>query len=81
MSKEFRDRLARGELTTVEEYQRMKKALQEMKAEDNASAPQNDEWQNWELSPVWSASDSDATVADDSIRADSVHRALKRMSK
>ena len=34
MSNEFKDRLARGQLTNTEDYQRMKDALQEMKKND-----------------------------------------------
>ena len=37
MSKEFLDRLARGELTDVDEYRRMKQVLHEMKTEEKES--------------------------------------------
>ena len=87
MSKEFKDRLARGELTNTEDYQRMKDALHEMKKNDPADDSVSDtkdsqEWRNWELSPVWSSSDSNSKKAtEESITADSVHRALERLDR
>jgi len=87
MSNEFKDRLARGQLTNTEDYQRMKDALHEMKkndpSEDTGKDPKDSqEWKNWDLSPVWSPSDavSDKAV-DESISADSVHRAIDRLNK
>lgn len=83
MSKEFKDRLARGELTNTKDYRRMKEALGEeknKKALKNTRDPQD--WKNWELSPVWSPSDDKSSEpAENSIRADSVQRALDRMDK
>lgn len=86
MSKEFLDRLARGELTNIDKYRETQQALTEMKNEDAAkSTPADQEWQNWELSPVWSASSNsvvaDKKPADDVIQADSVQRALDAMDK
>jgi len=57
MSNEFKDRLARGQLTSTEDYQRMKDALHEMKkndpSEDAGKDPKDSqEWKNWDLSPV-----------------------------
>ena len=87
MSNEFKDRLARGQLTNTEDYQRMKDALQQMKkndpAEDSCKDTQDSqEWKNWDLSPVWSPSDSGTKkVVDEVISADSVQRALDRLDK
>ncbi len=80
MSKEFLDRLARGELTSIDQYQRMKDALHEIKNEDSAGAGSaSKEWQSWELSPEWSTSDAKDKTAEDSIRADSVQHALDKL--
>lgn len=82
MSKEFLDRLARGQLTNTRDYQRMTDALNEMKEKEEAKAPEaseNQEWQTWELAPVWSSSDPKEKKADEAIRSDSVHRALGRL--
>ena len=80
MSKEFLDRLARGELTSIDQYQRMKDALLEMKKEDSSDAgSSSNDWQSWELSPEWSASVAEGKSAEESIRADSVQRALDKM--
>jgi len=80
MSKEFQDRLARGQLTNTEDYRRMKQALSEIKSEDKATSDSSDNaWEDWELSPEWSASDQPA--AEGEIKDDSVQRALDRMDK
>ena len=87
MSNEFKDRLARGQLTNSEDYQRMKDALQEMKKNDVPEGSSKDnkdsqEWKNWDLSPVWSPSDtSSKKEVDKSISADSVHHALDRLDR
>lgn len=89
MSKEFKDRLARGELTNTEDYQRMKDALHEMKKNDPSDdsgkkTQDSQEWQNWDLSPVWSPSDSNSNskkAVDEGISADSVNRALDRLDR
>ncbi len=87
MSDEFKDRLARGQLTNTEDYQRMKDALQEMKKNDSTDDSDKDtkdsqEWKNWDLSPVWSSSDTNSKKeVDESISADSVHRALDRLDR
>ena len=87
MSNEFKDRLARGQLTNTEDYQRMKDALQEMKkndpSEDSVKNTQDSqEWKNWDLSPVWSPADSGSDKpVDETISADSVHRAIDRLNK
>jgi len=82
MSNEFKDRLARGELTNSGDYKRMKDALQEMKKEDAGGDEQSSqEWLNWDLSPVWSPSDSDKPAVEEGIRADGVQRALDRLDK
>ena len=82
MSKEFLDRLARGELTDIDEYRRMKQVLHEMKTEEKESdASSSQEWQNWELSPVWSAADVTKEPAQKGIVNDNVHRALDLLDK
>jgi len=61
MSKEFLDRLARGQLTNTRDYQRMTDAVNEMKEKEESKAPaasENQEWQTWELAPVWSPPES-----------------------
>ncbi len=50
MSKEFLNRLARGELTDVNQYKRVKSALEEIKREDQAMLDNDQEWQSWSLS-------------------------------
>lgn len=80
MSKEFLERLSRGQLTNSQDYRRMKDALNEMKQDEDTSSDDNQEWQNWELSPVWSPSDP-KKKEEESIRADSVQRALDRLDK
>jgi len=84
MSKEFLDRLARGQLTNTRDYRRMTDALNEMKQKEDATTENKEaqEWQKWELAPVWSSSDpKDNKKAEKSIRADSVHRALGRLDE
>lgn len=83
MSKEFKDRLARGELTNTKDYRRMKEALRDEKKQQAVEADaDSQEWMNWDLSPVWSSSDAEKSKpASQSIRADSVERALDRMDK
>ncbi len=83
MSKEFKDRLARGELTDTKDYRRMKDALGDTKEQRaTETAGDSQEWKSWELSPVWTHSDSKKSKSVvESIRADSVQRALDRMDK
>ena len=83
MSKELKDRLARGELTNTKDYRRMKDTLREEKNTPTIKdTSDSQEWKNWELSPVWSPSDDKKTKpVENSIRADSVQRALDRMDK
>jgi len=82
MSKDFLERLARGELTNTRDYRRMKDALSETKKEDEIKSSDVQEWQNWELSPVWSSSDpKQKKVVEEGIRADSVQRALDQLDK
>ena len=63
----------------------MKRELNEAKVKEIPESPaEKQEWQNWELSPVWSPSDAKATSSGDSagdnvISADSVQRALDRL--
>jgi len=81
MSNEFKDRLARGELTSIEEYKRMKDALA-AKDDTGEEVQASQEWQNWELSPVWTPGDSPANKSvDDTIPAEGVLRALDRLDK
>ena len=84
MSKEFLDRLARGQLTNTRDYRRMTNALNEMKQKEDTATETKEaqEWQTWELAPVWSSCDpKDNKKAEDGIRADSVHRALGRLDE
>lgn len=83
MSKEFKDRLARGELTDTKDYRRMKEALANKKKDQAAEVTaDSQEWKSWDLSPVWSPTDADKiTPADESIRNDSVQRAMDKMDK
>ncbi len=88
MSKEFQDRLARGELTNTDDYRRMKEALADEKARDTSKpavaekSVDSQEWKNWDLSPVWSPADADKkATTSNSIKADSVQRALDLMDK
>lgn len=83
MSKEFKDRLARGELTDTKDYRRMKEALDDVKkGSATDTTVDSQEWKNWDLSPEWSHSDTKKNKsASETIRADSVQRALDRMDK
>jgi len=96
MSREFKDRLARGELTNTRDHRRMKEALRDAKEEESAKgtvdvkgSDDSQEWKNWDLSPVWSASDAAGESANgknrgsasDIIQADSVQRALDIVDK
>ncbi len=93
MSKEFKDRLAQGELTDTKDYRRMKEALSndelgsdklanDKKEQATEATTDSQEWKNWDLSPVWSSTDKENNKpAVESIRADSVQRALDRMDK
>ena len=80
MSKEFLDRLNNNSLTRIDQYEKMTRALAEMKREDDARRKeQGSDWEGWELAPVWTGASSqgaggnnDSAAADDALSADSV---------
>lgn len=79
MSEEFLKRLRQNQLTNIEDYQRMKKALSEMKSEDDATKNSSEDWKTWQLLPI-SAGDevkSEPGLIDSSSdTARGVHRAI-----
>ncbi len=85
MSEEFLERLRKNRLTNIEEYQRMKEALAEMKSEDEGQADSpSDEWKSWQLLPASAGLEEkkQLNLIDPlSNSARSVHRAISILDK
>lgn len=83
MSEEFIRRLARKELTNIDQYRRMQESLGEMKTENKKPPGDAEEWKKWQLAPVSAGTDKQdpALVDPQSESAQGLHQAIKVLDK
>ena len=84
MSEEFIRRVARNQLTNVDQYRRMRASLGEIKSESKESSGDTEEWKKWQLAPVSAGGDNNndpALVDPLSESAQGLHQAIKVLDR